>query len=1600
MLTVSITGTNDAAVISGTSSASITESNAIQSAGGTLTASDVDSAASFVAQSAVNGSNGYGQFSIDAAGVWSYSMNSAHDEFVGGQTYSDSITVATADGSSQVLTVSITGTNDAPVAISGSATGLEDAASIPIVLIGTDIDGTVASFRLSSLPSNGALYLNPAMTILVTTGTDIAAVGNNLTLYFKPQADFNSTFGGNPSFAFTAKDNLGLVSSVATQTITVTAVNDGTPVAVNDTFQTVVGTPITFTRAQLLANDTLFDHATITSTGVLPTGLSYNPGTQTYTYNPPSAGSAALAYTITDDDGQTSTATVTLTTYSSRTDLATVHESALAGGTGDGVRIVTGNLLANDAGNTSVTGVTGGTLSGGVYTVNTAYGVLQVTAATGAYIYTLNAKVDNDSQAGANTNEYVQTFTYTGNSTGAGTPINLLVTIKDDAPTTQNTVVSVAQGTLPPTNLVFVVDISGSMAGEVKNVDANGVVTIMNRLDAAKIALTSVINAYYSQGGNISVKLVQFSSTATLLNGGNAYASKEAAIAAVNALVVGGGTNYEDGLQKAMNAFPTVDPSQKNTIYFISDGVPTSGDTTDPAANGYRNFVNTNGIKSYAIGIASDISNPTELNNIHNVDSDMNGVKDAAIIVTDVSKLDAVLLATVPTAFGGSVTGSAASSSLNLGADGGYISSLIMRLDTNADGIPDTDVTFIYNPGTNQISVVGPFPATGFPQTGDLLTLNAGKGFTTGILIFNFTTGEYSYQTAGFAVEGQQFDISFVATDNDGDTVSGKQTIMIVDGKPQANNDVDSLRGNDTFLEGNVISGIGTDGGNNLQLTTFSANRSGEDNTVDNAKVSSIVFKGTTFDLTVPVGSASAAGGSYSITSAGGVKTLTWTATSGGASLVFNSEGYYKYTPPDAYLTPNLVQPATAYSLTSVALVTTAANAGMTLAGIARTSVAEGSATVTPGSSGVGVTGNTSNTRVDSLESLVIRFDTSIHPHGVQGVSVVVGNSNMTGGTDTDAFNYKIYDIHGDLIGQFASNASGTVTIPANYTGIGQIVIDSGGVGSYAGAYGSISSVTYASIVDTTVSVNDVIVTEGAGAQAIFTISLSEASSQVVTVTYNTSNLTRAVSPGDYTAVSNATVTFLPGETTKTIVVNITNDATAENSLENFNLNLVSATNAVIVDNVGIATIIDDDTTRAYINVSNPVVTEGQTAQFNVNYKNAAGVNQNLAAATTFTLALGNALGAPNNATLGADYLNTGANLQYSLNNGTTWINYTAAFTATAGSNGFLARVVTVDDIVIESTEYFSLTVARTAGDSFQAGNASVGGVATILDNDSTVVTLAPAPEIITYTLTDADGDTSSATLRLNFIRDEIAGTSGDDTIIGTARNEFITGGDGNDSLSGGAGFDIIKGGAGNDTIDGGADDDQLYGGDGDDLIIGGTGDDELYGEAGNDTLLGGDGNDKLFGGAGNDILIGGAGNDILIGGAGNDTLTGGAGVDVFKWELADKGITGAPAKDTITDFDAAPVSLGGDVLDFRDILSGESHLGVDPGNLASYLHFEKSGADTIVHISSVGEFAAGFNSAKDVQTITLTGVDLVGSYTNDQQIVADMLTKNKLITD
>jgi T1SS-143 domain-containing protein len=182
--------------------------------------------------------------------------------------------------------------------------------------------------------------------------------------------------------------------------------------------------------------------------------------------------------------------------------------------------------------------------------------------------------------------------------------------------------------------------------------------------------------------------------------------------------------------------------------------------------------------------------------------------------------------------------------------------------------------------------------------------------------------------------------------------------------------------------------------------------------------------------------------------------------------------------------------------------------------------------------------------------------------------------------------------------------------------------------------------------------------------------------------------------------------------------------------------------------------------------------------------------------------------------------------------------------------------------------------------------------------------------------------------------------------------------------------------------------------------LNGTNGDDRLYGYAGNDNLTGNQGNDLLRGGAGNDTLNGGAGNDILSGGTGNDTLTGGSGNDTFLWEKGDQGTVVAPAVDTITDFSKQPVAGGGDILDLRGLLVGELAKGTSIGNLANYLYFVFDGTNTILYINTAGTLSAATPTTTSDQHITFTNVDLVGSYTTQQEIISNLLKNGNLLVD
>ncbi|MFN2511681.1 MAG: Calx-beta domain-containing protein [Pyrinomonadaceae bacterium] len=223
-----------------------------------------------------------------------------------------------------------------------------------------------------------------------------------------------------------------------------------------------------------------------------------------------------------------------------------------------------------------------------------------------------------------------------------------------------------------------------------------------------------------------------------------------------------------------------------------------------------------------------------------------------------------------------------------------------------------------------------------------------------------------------------------------------------------------------------------------------------------------------------------------------------------------------------------------------------------------------------------------------------------------------------------------------------------------------------------------------------TLSINDVSVTEGNSgtANAAFTVSLSPASGQTVTVTYATANGT-ATARGDYQAISLTTLTFNPGITSLPVNVMVNGDTLNEDN-EAFVVNLSSATNANITDGQGQGTITNDDALPT-LSINDVSVTEGNngtvTAAFTVSLSPASGQTVTVNYAT-----------ANGTATAGGDY--------QAIN--------TTALTFNPGETNKTVTVVVIGDTLNEADETVFVNLTNTT-------NATVAdnqGIVTITNDD------------------------------------------------------------------------------------------------------------------------------------------------------------------------------------------------------------------------------------------------------------------------------------------
>jgi uncharacterized repeat protein (TIGR01451 family) len=126
-----------------------------------------------------------------------------------------------------------------------------------------------------------------------------------------------------------------------------------------------------------------------------------------------------------------------------------------------------------------------------------------------------------------------------------------------------------------------------------------------------------------------------------------------------------------------------------------------------------------------------------------------------------------------------------------------------------------------------------------------------------------------------------------------------------------------------------------------------------------------------------------------------------------------------------------------------------------------------------------------------------------------------------------------------------------------------------------------------------TIAISDATLTEGDAGIKAFTFTVTRGNGLGVTAVDFATADGVALAGGDYNAVA-ASVAFRPGETVKTVTVDVKGDAEVEAD-EDFFVNLTNPVNGVIVDGTGRGLVLNDDTTPPTLSISDEAVTEGNS---------------------------------------------------------------------------------------------------------------------------------------------------------------------------------------------------------------------------------------------------------------------------------------------------------------------------------------------------------------------------------------------------------------------
>ncbi len=385
------------------------------------------------------------------------------------------------------------------------------------------------------------------------------------------------------------------------------------------------------------------------------------------------------------------------------------------------------------------------------------------TNGTVSYTYTLN---DNENHANGNgKNSLFEDFTVSLRDTDGDTATNTLsVNIVDDVPTANADDFSITKPPLPKYNLIFNLDVSGSMGDMILG-------TGKTRLQILKESLTSngaLLDSYAAASSGLLITFVTFASNAQT---SQEFDNIQAAKSFINALSANGSTNYTAAMnqsQTLMNA-DKANPALAEYIdktYFISDGQPNVGTPNSGNYLTWQNNINTNGVDSIVINIAppasqqnvdqylTPLANPGDTPAVYHVNANLSNLQDILIsTIGDVAHISGNIL----------VNDIA-------GADGNlHVTQIQFAFASSAAATAYLNAhSDLIGASVNGVNVIIPIP-----QNSDIATPNGEK------LHLN-ADGTFTYTIDGNAQVGKTDSFTYTAVDNDGDPTTAQAQLHVI----------------------------------------------------------------------------------------------------------------------------------------------------------------------------------------------------------------------------------------------------------------------------------------------------------------------------------------------------------------------------------------------------------------------------------------------------------------------------------------------------------------------------------------------------------------------------------------------------------------------------------------------------------------------------------------------------------------------------------------------------------------------------------------------------------------------------------------------------